>query len=69
LRPTVWDLKCFLDIKDPVNYPLIPSVGVDYGFVNCRTFEETCTLMEIYNRVFKTANPLGLHQACITGTL
>ena len=68
-RPSVWGLKQFLEISDPMDYPPIPSVNFDYGFINCRTFEETCTLMEIYGTVLKTANPLELHQACLAGDL
>lgn len=68
-RPSVWDLKQFLEIKNPVDHPPEPSVSVDYGFVNCRTFEDTCTLMEIYDRVLGSADPLELHDACIEGTL
>lgn len=68
-RPSVWGLKQFLEISDPVDHPPIPSVNVDYGFINCRIFEETCTLMEIYREVLKTANPLELHQACVAGDL
>jgi hypothetical protein len=60
-RPSVWNLKQFLEISDPMDHPPIPSVNVDYGFINCCTFEETCTLMEIYGKVLKTANPLELH--------
>ena len=68
-RPSVWDLKQFLEINDPMDHPPVPSVNVDYGFINCRTFEETCILMEIYRKVLKTANPLALHQACVAGAL
>lgn len=68
-RPSVWDLKQFLEINEPMDHPPIPSVNVDYGFINCRTFEETCTLMEIYGEVLKTADPLDLHQACLAGEL
>ncbi|KAF2127532.1 hypothetical protein P153DRAFT_295156 [Dothidotthia symphoricarpi CBS 119687] len=68
-RPSVWDLKQFLEISDPMDHPPVPSVNVDYGFINCRTFEETCTLMEIYGKVLKTAKPLELHQACVAGNL
>ncbi|MCJ1438446.1 hypothetical protein MMC27_007835 [Xylographa pallens] len=68
-RPSVWDLKQFLEIRDPMDYPPVPSVNVDYGFINCRSFEETCTLMEIYGKILKTANPLELHQACVAGDL
>ncbi|KAF2796524.1 hypothetical protein K505DRAFT_406320 [Melanomma pulvis-pyrius CBS 109.77] len=68
-RLSVWDLKQFLEISDPIDFPPIPSVAVDYGFTNCRSFEETCTLMEIYGKVLKTADPLQLHQACVAGDL
>ena len=68
-RPSVWDLKQFLEISDPKDHPPIPSVDVDYGFINCRTFEELCILMEIYGKVLKTANPLELHRACVAGDL
>ena len=67
--PSVWGLKQFLEINDPIDYPPIPSVDFDYGFINCRTFEETCILMEIYGQVLKTADPLKLHQACVNGDL
>jgi hypothetical protein len=69
LLPSVWNLKQFVEISDPMDHPPIPSVNVDYGFINCRTFEETCILMEIYGKVLKTANPLELHQACVAGDL
>lgn len=68
-QPSVWDLKQFLEIGDPMDHPPTPSVNFDYGFINCRTFEETCTLMEIYREVLKTANPPELHQACVAGEL
>ena len=68
-RPSVWHLLQFLEISDPMEHPPTPSVNVDYGFINCRTFEETCTLMEVYRKVLKTANPLALHQACVAGDL
>lgn len=66
---SVWDLKQFLEIGGQMDYLPSPSVNVDYGFINCRTFEETFTLMEIYGNVLKTANPLELHQACVAGEL
>ena len=68
-HPSVWDLKQFLEVRDPMDYPPIPSINVDYGFINCRTFEETCILMEIYRKVLETADPLQLHQACVAGDL
>lgn len=67
--PSVWNLKQFVEINDSMDHPPIPSVSADYGFINCRTFEETCILMEIYSKVLKTANPLELHQACVAGDL
>ena len=68
-RPSVWDLKQFLEIDEPTDHPPIPSVNADYGFMNCRTFEDTCILMEIYRKVLKAANPLELHRACVAGDL
>ena len=64
---SVWNLKQFLEINDPMDHLLILSVNVDYGFISCRTFEETCTLIEIYRKVRKTVNPLELHQTCVAG--
>ena len=68
-RPSVWNLKQFFEISDPMDYPPNQSVNIDYGFDNCNTFEETCTLLEIYGKVLETANPLELHQACMAGDL
>ena len=68
-HPSVWDLVQFLEINEPTDHPPILSVKVDYGFINCHTFEETCTLMEIYRKVLETASPLELHQACVAGEL
>lgn len=70
-RPSVWDLKQFLAVNKPIDFPPIPSVSIDYGFYNCNSshFEEMCTLMEIYKRVLESASPLDLHQACIAGRL
>ncbi len=47
----------------------LPSVNVDYGFINCHTFEETCILMKIYEKVLETAYPLEIHQACVADDL
>ena len=67
--PSVWDLKQFVAIAKPAEFDPIPAVNVDYGFMNCRSFEETCTLMEIYKRLLSKANPLELHEACLAGRL
>lgn len=68
-QTSVWSLRQFVEIDDPSTYPPIPAVGVDYGFMNCKTFEETCILMQIYKRLPSKANPLDLHQACLRGHL
>ncbi|KAI4217542.1 MAG: hypothetical protein LQ351_000137 [Letrouitia transgressa] len=68
-HPSVWNLKQFLEINDPIDYPPVPSVNIDYGFVNCHTFEDTCILIEIYRKVLETASPLALHRACLVGEL
>jgi hypothetical protein len=68
-RPSVWNLKQFLEIDDPMAPTPTRSVEVDYGFINCRTLEDTCTLIEIYKKVLLTANPLELHKACVAGDL
>jgi hypothetical protein len=69
LRPSVWNLKQFLVISNPIDHPPVPSVNIDYGFINCRNFEEMCILMGIYGKVLETANPLDLHRACVAGNL
>ncbi|KAH3941460.1 hypothetical protein HBI56_197890 [Parastagonospora nodorum] len=69
IHPSVWDLKQFLETRNPVENPPTSSVSVDYGFENCRTREDACTMMEIYNRVLWVANPLELHEACVAGNL
>ena len=68
-RPSIWDLKQFLEINNPMEQPPLPSVKNEYGFVNCRTLEETCILMEVYRKVLQTVNPLKLHRACVAGDL
>ncbi|ORX98686.1 hypothetical protein BCR34DRAFT_593143 [Clohesyomyces aquaticus] len=68
-RPSVWDLKQFLEIGDPASYPPISAVGCDYGFFNCVNFEDTCMLVEIYGRVLERVDLMELHKACIGGRL
>ena len=67
--PSVWDLKQFVAVADPAKFPPIPPIQVGYGFMNCCTFEETCTLMEVYKRLLRKASPLALHEACLAGKL
>lgn len=54
---------------DLATHPPIPTITCDYGFANCNTLEDKCTLVEIYRQVLGRANPMDLHQACITGRL
>ena len=68
-HPSVWSLKQFIAINDPAEYPPIPALQLDYGFMNCQTFEEICILMEIYKRLLQDADPLELHKACLAGKL
>jgi len=68
-QPSVWSLKQFLEINQPGEFPPIPAVYADYGFMNCGTLEETCILMEIYKRLLLKASPLDLHQASVEGKL
>lgn len=69
LRPSVWDLKQFIAINDPAEFPPSRTLEADYGFMNCKDFEETCFLLEIYKRLLQKANPLELHEACLAGKL
>jgi hypothetical protein len=68
-HPSVWDLKQFIENADPATHPPIPAISCDYGFVNCSTLEDTCTLVEIYRRVLERADPMDLHRACVIGRL
>jgi hypothetical protein len=68
-HPSVWDLKQFLENADLATHPPIPAISCDYGFVNCNTLEDTCTLVEIYRRVLERADPMELHRACVIGRL
>lgn len=69
IRPSIWDLKWFLEINDPIDYALTPPSSVDYGFINCSNFEDTCILLEIYGKILKNTNPVALQLACETGKL
>ena len=69
-RPSVWNLKQYLDINDPKDHPPVLPVIIDYGFIDCdKDFEKICTLTEIYGEILKTADPLELHAACVAGNL
>jgi len=64
---SVWELKLFLAVEEVVEPE--ECVGVDYGFRNCRTFQETLDLKEVYRKVLRVADPVDLHNACIAGEL
>ncbi|KAE8422878.1 hypothetical protein BDV36DRAFT_244721 [Aspergillus pseudocaelatus] len=66
---SVWTLKQFLAIDNPAEFPPGPAISADYRFMNCATFTETCTLMELYKRLLRKASPLDLHEACVAGKL
>ncbi|PGH16437.1 hypothetical protein AJ79_01768 [Helicocarpus griseus UAMH5409] len=51
LRPSIWSLMQFLRLNDPAKYPPNAAVEADYGFMNCRTFAETCILTGIYRKL------------------
>ncbi|KAF8204429.1 hypothetical protein K438DRAFT_1819839 [Mycena galopus ATCC 62051] len=74
--PRVFHSVCYLkqlvmaqgEVAEP-----IPSVTVDYGFVNCLNEAETSLLKDLYRQVFalpRTRSDLmKLHEACIRGKL
>ncbi|PCH40898.1 hypothetical protein WOLCODRAFT_117892 [Wolfiporia cocos MD-104 SS10] len=71
VNKSVWDLKQFVMNKD---MRLIPSVNVDYGFMNCRTPDEYTELKALYKQLFelehKTSfDPVELHNAAIRGKI
>lgn len=68
-QASVWSLKQFVAIDNPAEFPPNETLKVDYGFMNCQTFEETCILLEIYKRLLREADPLELHEACLAGKL
>jgi hypothetical protein len=55
-------------IADP-DGEVIPSVGADYGFSNCRGPVEQAQLKAIYQQYFRRPNAqkYALHEACIQG--
>ncbi|KAF7912217.1 uncharacterized protein EAF01_001238 [Botrytis porri] len=62
-------LKQFVAIYNRAEFPPNATMEVDYGFMNCQNFEETCNLLEIFKRLLEKANPLVLHQAWLTNKL
>ncbi|CAE7120563.1 unnamed protein product [Rhizoctonia solani] len=74
VKKSVWDLKQFA-LGD--YQKLIPSVTIDYGFMNCGDLESPeaeniiHSLRQVYGRIFMApdADPLKLHEACLQGKL
>jgi hypothetical protein len=66
---SVWDLKQFLEIDDLAGVDPLGAFVVDYGFVNCLSFEEACELTEIYGWLLKKVDVLNLNRACLAGEL
>ena len=65
---SVWDLKQYVLAR---TICLVPSVSMDYGFINCKSEEERIKLKEVYKAFFDLydADPIGLHEAAIGGRL
>ncbi|KAJ7773574.1 hypothetical protein DFH07DRAFT_937338 [Mycena maculata] len=68
---SVWNLKQHVMDPQSTRSHVIPSVEVDYGFVNCTSESEYKDLKDLYKSFFvrRDANPLKLHEACVSGTL
>jgi hypothetical protein len=67
-RKSVWKLKQYV-LAEKIR--LVPSIAVDYGFINCKSEEEQNKLKEVYKAFFdlRHADPIGLHEAAIGGRL
>jgi len=65
---SVWHLKQFV-MEEEVE--LIPSVAVDYVFINCKDEEDTLNLKRLYKQILEMpkVKPPELHQAAIKGEL
>ncbi|KAF7297393.1 MYND-type domain-containing protein [Mycena indigotica] len=70
--PSVWYLKQHIELgSDSSRQTLIPSIVVDYGFMNCKSDAEYEFLKGIYTKLFerKDVNPVELHNVCVGGKL
>ncbi|KAI0031652.1 hypothetical protein K488DRAFT_51681 [Vararia minispora EC-137] len=77
-RESVWDLKEYITLVyeygiDADAEPVlpIPSIFMDYGFMNCTDAKEEKMLQELYKKYLSLSmtDPLELHNASISGTL
>ncbi|KAJ7347240.1 hypothetical protein DFH08DRAFT_1080307 [Mycena albidolilacea] len=68
---SAWFLKKHVQYTKSVRSDLIPSVRVDYGFMNCTSDREYQDLKDLDKKIFERryTNPLELHQACVSGSL
>ncbi|KAJ7260486.1 hypothetical protein B0H12DRAFT_1107563 [Mycena haematopus] len=68
---SVWFLKQHVQCSGSGRPALPPSVEVDYGFMNCTSDSEYQDLKILYKSIFEKrhANPLQLHEACVSGSL
>ncbi|TEB29653.1 hypothetical protein FA13DRAFT_620510 [Coprinellus micaceus] len=69
-----WNLKQFIQAKTDnpkSDVAIIPSVRVDYGFMNCTDAHDLATLINLYQEYFQSDknNCIHLHNACIKGAL
>jgi len=65
---SVWSLKQYVMAE---KIRLVPSIIVDYGFLNCKSEEEHKKLKKVYKAFFDLdhADPIGLHDAAMEGKL
>lgn len=70
---SVWSLKDFVCAEHNVGEPLRPdrTISWDYGVFNCSNQQEMAALLKAYKQVLTRpdADPLALHEACVTGKL
>jgi hypothetical protein len=68
---SVWYLKGFVEAErvGTAKPRLEQSAFVDYGFANCKTKSDEHELKTAYSQLFKSADPLELHDACIKGQI
>ena len=70
---SVWNLKRSIVQEDSTKEEscMVPSVIVDYGFMNCRNDSERRQLKRVYKAFFDShdGDPLKLHEAAIKGNI
>lgn len=68
---SVWSLKELVQNTQSSRSHIVPSITVDYGFMNCKSDSEYQDLRDLYKCIFerRDANPLKLHEACLSESL